>query len=781
MLLKRLLAVFISLHFFLNAFTTHAWARSRTRYNEYEVRLSYPDQVFQSEYEKLRTHANQFIDQLTPSQKTTFISSLKNTPYHLNIYKEVSSENLLSTGKEVLGRVLFVEHEGSLIRHYMLSSNDRLVISVNKQLLKDADMDFLERHLKEVYSKSTIAREVSITWNGFIHSQDVYTKSHSLAAEDVDLMAKATVMSLSYNKRVHEMNESTFDAFINGSIEAEIERVNGPNRSISPETLGLILPLYNLAIEKLEDFYLTEAYEYVKGRSAPNQMGLEQTAELMHEAREAAQESFLKGLQETGNIEFHDIELGKVVLTTIDGELVYKIRPNGTEKIFLWAPKGLISADSTHLRQYISRQFIDAGTDRSDGERGRDVVLMWADELGQGPDIKTEKTTKSIPKVTNSSVQFNYHQRPQAWTAEYFKHYWRATYKPTSASDKKLGIYCAVLQGLVMAGVNVMKVSLGYAEAINPWTIGVIMVFGGVIGANSSTYVNWKYRKGKKTDSEFKNKAIQTAKGATISVMYSVSVGIVDNSLHSLYHIAYKAYDIVMNSYGKTEFEQWAVIKREKRADLKSVGLPYIGLKKQKFVKLMNFDTGKKILVNTSEAEELVKSEQAEFLEADSERRVRNRYSIGLKWIDVPEGKVNFQIKTQNAIIAVRSVSLMMQVWWVWASIPLVKYLTLKWAEKNHPDMAEKLELRQKWDNFIFNPNPKRLVSNLYRVTILKAMNTYKEKQIQSDFVRSVNSWSNKEGPQKMTPAHRPEQKPKRKPDSILKENLSCQGLFAAA
>jgi hypothetical protein len=211
-----------------------------------------------------------------------------------------------------------------------------------------------------------------------------------------------------------------------------------------------------------------------------------------------------------------------------------------------------------------------------------------------------------------------------------------------------------------------------------------------------------------------------------------------------------------MNAYAKTEFEQMAVILRAKRADTKVYKFPYPTYRLREVQ--VPVGKGKKV-----------------------------KMKLPFDTFEVTQGKINFQIYTQNAIVFVRSVSIMMNLWWVWFSVPMVKYATYLWAKKKHPDMFVKLKMEESMENFIFHPRPDKLVRNLYRQTVGKAIELRKNSQMRNEFVEAVNTWDETKNREFVKGYYGDWEVKKFKPKKIIVKypetpSLSlCQSIFAGA
>ena len=132
-----------------------------------------------------------------------------------------------------------------------------------------------------------------------------------------------------------------------------------------------------------------------------------------------------------------------------------------------------VSRDSRHLRQFLSRQFFDAGSGRKDGKRGRNSIMVWS-RMGQ-------------------AAEALFYEKPRPSQGAWWKHYWHATYKSPARSDFLFGGILGTLQGVLAWGLSGLKLWLWGA----PLVLAPILFtagFGFFVGTFISTYRNWTYR-----------------------------------------------------------------------------------------------------------------------------------------------------------------------------------------------------------------------------------------------------------------------------------------------
>lgn len=376
------------------------------------------------------------------------------------------------------------------------------------------------------------------------------------------------------------------------------------------------------------------------------------------ELRAAARTQFDKARREMGEAEFKKSvdsnlqkfksEMGSVRLTLIDGEVVERVRPAQSEKVFVIVDKNKVDKVSSHLLQmYIPRQHIDGGSSRIDGQRGRDVVLVWSDG--------------------HKEVSVEEKPRPPRMSLQWWKEYAQATYKAPTKKDVYFGLFSASVQVAFAAGVSQAKVALDPSAGFLTAPLLMNAIFGSVIGTYSATYVNWVYRGGTKADSPTKIRLKQIAKSSVVSVLYAYTLvmataGGIDSvsfmSLAGLQNHLHVWTNIFFNNMAKVEFAQWAKVLEKKRVDGKEINIriPFTntvwktGIKQRQ----VNFQIFAYSPVNALRTADL----------------------IGVSFSGIPLGKIL-----------------------LWTSVPFTKYATLKWAEKYHPQQAKELRLREEWES----------------------------------------------------------------------------------
>lgn len=186
---------------------------------------------------------------------------------------------------------------------------------------------------------------------------------------------------------------------------------------------------------------------------------------------------------------------GKAELNIIDDQPFVRVTHNRTEISFLIIEENTIVLDSPHFRQYLARQHIDAGSSRSDGQHGRDVVI-----ISRSQRLK-EVTNSQNPIIAGKNLddeaiffeQERYQKidRPSPFSTRWWESYAQATYKPPSLATAKFGIFCGIAQGLLGLCVAGMKKLVDPALAMQLAPAYLSAVWGSVIGFYVSTYKNW--------------------------------------------------------------------------------------------------------------------------------------------------------------------------------------------------------------------------------------------------------------------------------------------------
>ncbi len=271
----------------------------------------------------------------------------------------------------------------------------------------------------------------------------------------------------------------------------------------------------------------------VLGQAARLREGLDARADEMRSKLSAA--AFQEAL-DTNAIR-HEDESGRAELNAVDRQPVRRVVHDPTDLSVLFVDADKVSPDSAHLRQFVARQHIDAGTGRVDRKAGRDVVLVW------------ERADKPI------SEQFL--ARPARGSLAWWKDYWHATWKRPSRTDVLVigPVIGAGLQGGLAYGVEKALVLMHWSHGVDMLPILFTMGFGLVLGIFNSTYRNWTYRG---------NLRAQIAKSAVISVLFAYPVSSASHgigyfnpaTLQGLKHNASNLLNVFFNNKGKVAWQQ---------------------------------------------------------------------------------------------------------------------------------------------------------------------------------------------------------------------------------
>ena len=225
--------------------------------------------------------------------------------------------------------------------------------------------------------------------------------------------------------------------------------------------------------------------------------------------------------------------LGKAEMTLVDGRRIIRVTHARTELALMFIDARTVARDSVHLLRFIGRQFFDAGSDRKDGRRGRNVAVVWQDE--------------------GKSVAVDFAEKPGLISRDWLKWYWRATYKTPDRSDVLFAIAMSIIQGALAAGLGALKFALIGTPIL--WAPVVFtMAFGFIIGAFISTYKNWTYRGGKV--SQFLKSALISLAFAYPVVLFTQGLGsLALNGAAAALH-GHVLSNVALNNMGKVAWQQ---------------------------------------------------------------------------------------------------------------------------------------------------------------------------------------------------------------------------------
>jgi len=130
---------------------------------------------------------------------------------------------------------------------------------------------------------------------------------------------------------------------------------------------------------------------------------------------------------------------GKAEVNALDERKFIKVVHGESERAILFVDADKIDPNSKHLRKVISRIMIDGGKSRTDGEVGRDVLVVWF-RNGNGMGFS------GVDRVEK-------YDRPEEFSEDWWARWWWATAAPVRARDVGLGATFGVAQGLVTLGL----------------------------------------------------------------------------------------------------------------------------------------------------------------------------------------------------------------------------------------------------------------------------------------------------------------------------------------
>jgi hypothetical protein len=161
---------------------------------------------------------------------------------------------------------------------------------------------------------------------------------------------------------------------------------------------------------------------------------------------------------------------GKALMTKCDGQYIVRIIHEPSQTAFLLLPKKAktyspnrgIDPNSTHLRQLVARQHIEAK------DVGLDVVKVW---------------------MAGDRVMYDQYEPKDE--ASYWKEYAYAKYKKPVESDYTMGLVVGMgLQGALMTLATALRAHIDPTHPFTWYPVALTMAFGLPLGIFSSTYRN---------------------------------------------------------------------------------------------------------------------------------------------------------------------------------------------------------------------------------------------------------------------------------------------------
>ena len=153
--------------------------------------------------------------------------------------------------------------------------------------------------------------------------------------------------------------------------------------------------------------------------------------------------------------------IGRAELTQIDGQLVVRVVSEKTDTVFYILNEAVISEGSSHLEKVQGRQHSEAGTNRLDGQTGRDVIFLWVDGRRN---TRTTVSPRIEIKLSSLQIPIPFYQNPQNFQLAQRKHRqllrqdrWNAIKHPITLNDLSFGSAKAVFQACLIGGIGVLQ------------------------------------------------------------------------------------------------------------------------------------------------------------------------------------------------------------------------------------------------------------------------------------------------------------------------------------
>ncbi|MEI8346083.1 MAG: hypothetical protein WCG27_01350 [Pseudomonadota bacterium] len=183
---------------------------------------------------------------------------------------------------------------------------------------------------------------------------------------------------------------------------------------------------------------------------------------------------------------FFEDASGVVELNAYNGFPFIRVVHKGTELSIAIVQEGSITqANYQAFQLWLMRQHYDAGKSRSDGQRGRDVVVIQVPNL-------LEALQEDLLQPENIT-RYN---RPQMKEdmAQATKEYTLSLARMPNASTALFGITCGLAQVACSCGAMGLKILFNPAAHFSWIPAALSAVYGIPIGVGISTYRNWSYR-----------------------------------------------------------------------------------------------------------------------------------------------------------------------------------------------------------------------------------------------------------------------------------------------
>ncbi len=337
--------------------------------------------------------------------------------------------------------------------------------------------------------------------------------------------------------------------------------------------------------------------------------------------------------------------LGRAELNIIDGVHFVRVVHERSKLSLLFLDESKISPKSKHLAQFIARQHLDAGDMRPNGSKpGRDTVLVW---MKDGEVSRTQYRPRHFPMT------------PGWWADQ-----WRATVKGANKGDYMFGTFCAALQTGSSACVSGIKTVLEPGTSFDAIPLGLTALFAMVLGTWNSTYRNWTYR-----GSDFS----KLLKLSSVSLLFAYSLAIMQKGSAQVFNVvfldpvslgitAHIITNTVMHNLGRKAWQQLPEIRNSMRANTGNLFLPMFGKRVDTGISLASFENQMIYLVPFT-------------------LKLMGLVGLGVG-ITIPGIGVHIDSGTLMLL----------------ASVPLARWLVVKYAEKVH--YAHANLIRESWEKF---------------------------------------------------------------------------------
>ena len=190
-------------------------------------------------------------------------------------------------------------------------------------------------------------------------------------------------------------------------------------------------------------------------------------------------QEFLKNFIEKNQVKYYIKGVGKGELNNIDGQPFVRITHVDTELSFIILPES-IRFEKDHFRQYISRQHIQAGTERIDGQHGRDVVVAVLPTLDVAKD----------DEFFESAHLFEM-KRFGMFTPEFWQEYWWSLWKKPGFNQFTFAVFNGSFQFLTSLAVTGVMTSFSLPSKNPELAAATALSWGALIGTVYSSYTAW--------------------------------------------------------------------------------------------------------------------------------------------------------------------------------------------------------------------------------------------------------------------------------------------------